>query len=86
MQQQLSWLHQQSSGTLPELDEAEFSLATVKETGPSTKQTAADTLGMITIISHNLCLLLILVSCCPHIWQYRKAIIRLCNVKAEYDA
>ena len=46
VQQQLSWLQQQSSGKLPEFDEAELSLATIRETGPSTKQTAADTLGM----------------------------------------
>ena len=47
MQQQLSWLQQQSK--LPELDEAELSLAKIKETGPSTKQTAADTLGIYNI-------------------------------------
>ena len=46
VQQQLSWLQQRSSGKLPELDEAELSLTTIKETGPSTKQTAARTLGM----------------------------------------
>lgn len=46
VQQQLSWLQQQSSGKLPELDQAESSLAKVKEKGPLVKQTAADTLGM----------------------------------------
>jgi len=47
----LSWLQQKSSGELPGLDEAQSSLAAVKETGPSIKQTAADTLGEISVVS-----------------------------------
>jgi len=53
VQQQVSWLQQQLSDQLPSsAEDIEATLTDVKQSGNSTKQTAADTLGKNCIMNN----------------------------------